>query len=172
MNKESITYKKYNSFFKFRDKKQMEEQECLKGISKLIKGKDFSNILTDLNGGQILEKMTFDLFSLKKTKNKPFFKLTPNVITEISKIADDRLLEYLVHRYRYEIYPETKKLDKACTKHFPPFFAMPLAIPIKFCSQIPTSKILLFGIFLKASLFSAVRINTSFFLDILYKYFS
>ena len=116
MNKESIIYKKHNSFFNFRDKKQIEEQECLKGISKLIKDKNFSNILTDLNGGQILEKITFDLFSLEKTKNKPFFKLTPNVITEISKIADDRLLEYLIHRYRYEIYPETKKLDK-----YPPY---------------------------------------------------
>ena len=70
MNKESITYKKHNSFFNFRDKKQMEERECLKGISKLIKGKDFSNILTDLNGGQILEKKfkknSVNIFFIKK----------------------------------------------------------------------------------------------------------
>ena len=70
MNKESIIYKKYNSFFNFQDKKQMKEQECLKRIGKLIKGKNFSNILTHLDGEQILEKMTFDLFSLKKKKIK------------------------------------------------------------------------------------------------------
>ena len=47
-------------------------------------------------------------------KNK--FVLSPNVIKEIQTISDDQIAKYLVHRYRYEIYPQIKKFD-----NFPPY---------------------------------------------------
>ena len=53
-----------------------------------------------------------DLFS-KNTVDK--FKLKNNTIAELERIDEDRYLEYIFHRYRYEVFPINKELDK-----FPP----------------------------------------------------
>ncbi len=42
--------------------------------------------------------------------------LTPNVVEEINRLDDADLPRYLIHRYRYEIFPQTRTLDK-----FPPY---------------------------------------------------
>ena len=44
------------------------------------------------------------------------FNLKTNVISEIDTIDDKDLPRYLVHRYRYEIFPKIKKID-----NFPPY---------------------------------------------------
>ena len=53
-----------------------------------------------------------DLFS-KNTVDK--FKLKNNTIAELERIDEDKYLEYIFHRYRYEVFPINKELDK-----FPP----------------------------------------------------
>ena len=49
-------------------------------------------------------------------KKGPRFKLTPNVVKEIQTLEDFNIPKYLVHRYRYEIYPQLKIFDD-----FPPY---------------------------------------------------
>ena len=44
------------------------------------------------------------------------FKLTSNVIKEIQTIDEKKIPLYLVHRYRYELYPQRKKFDD-----YPPY---------------------------------------------------
>jgi len=46
---------------------------------------------------------------------RPLFRLRPHVVAEISRLGDEYLPRYLFYRYRYEIYPATRQLDK-----FPP----------------------------------------------------
>jgi len=62
----------------------------------------------------VLEKVIFDLNN--DSKKETSFSLTENVIDEINTIEDDKILNYLVHRYRYEIYPKLKILD-----NYPPY---------------------------------------------------
>ena len=44
------------------------------------------------------------------------FSLSPNIVDEIATYSDLDLPRYLVHRYRYEIYPQLKILDE-----YPPY---------------------------------------------------
>ena len=60
---------------------------------------------------KLLNKALEDLSNKEKKINEPIFKLTEYVLAEISSIPDKQLLKYIVHRYRYEIFPETKTLD-------------------------------------------------------------
>ena len=64
---------------------------------------------------QILEYIKKDLFE-SGTKKRPKFKLTPNVVKEIESLNIADIPRYLVHRYRYEIYPQLKIFDD-----FPPY---------------------------------------------------
>ena len=55
---------------------------------------------------------------LSKSQNdnhEPFFSITPNVNAEIDTVSDEDLPRYLVHRYRYEVYPEIKKIRQIPT---------------------------------------------------------
>lgn len=51
-----------------------------------------------------------------KNQNKIRFNITPFVADEMRLIEDKDIPRYLFHRYRYEIYPQLKKLDD-----YPPY---------------------------------------------------
>jgi radical SAM protein with 4Fe4S-binding SPASM domain len=105
-------YKKYNSFSNFKVLKD-DKSFNLNKILNLLK----IGIEDEKNQSKkiILEKIFADL-SENKCDKKYFFKLTPNVIEEIKTINDNKIVNYLYHRYRYEIFPQEKIIDE-----FPPY---------------------------------------------------
>ena len=59
------------------------------------------------NDLSIVEKIKKDLRSNIVDKNH-IFNLKPNVIDELKIISEDKIIEYLVSRYKYEIFPQKK----------------------------------------------------------------
>ena len=100
-------YKKSNSFSEFRSN---DDLEIIK-----IKGKLINALLNfqekyedEINNKKklIIEKIISEL------KIKKNFELFPNVIEEIKKIKFDKdLVQYIIDRYKYDVYPSTKELD-------------------------------------------------------------
>jgi radical SAM protein with 4Fe4S-binding SPASM domain len=107
-------YKKFDSFVGFRSKKKYNPKDSLEKIKLLLNNK---KNLTNLNKGElkIIKRIKEDLFE-KKKKKEPKLALTPNVAKEIETIQSSDLPRYLVHRYRYEIYPQIKEVDS-----YPPY---------------------------------------------------
>ena len=88
-------YKKHNSFSNFKLSKKEDDFDLIKIIEflklKIKKEKDNTK-------KNILEKIVKDL-SDEKSKENYVFKLTPNVIEEIKTIDQNKLDNYLYHRY-------------------------------------------------------------------------
>ena len=59
---------------------------------------------------KLLQKAVQDLTNNSESSSKIKFNLKSNVVAEIETVADSDLPRYLVHRYRYEIFPQTKIL--------------------------------------------------------------
>ena len=107
-------YKKFNSFVGLRIKNKFNIQNFLDNLQLHLNDKKNSLNLSQ-NEIQILEYIKKDLFE-SGTKKRPKFKLTPNVVKEIESLNFADIPRYLVHRYRYEIYPQLKIFDD-----FPPY---------------------------------------------------
>ena len=107
-------YKKFNSFVGLRIKNKFNIQNFLDNLQLHLNDKKNSLNLSQ-NKIQILEYIKKDLFE-SGTKKRPKFKLTPNVVKEIESLNFVDIPRYLVHRYRYEIYPQLKIFDD-----FPPY---------------------------------------------------
>ena len=105
------TYKKHNSFSAFETKEKDNKSLIIKKIIELkTKKVGLENLSIDFK--KILEKVILDLtVEQKDIDNNKIFKLEKNVLAEISTMDDKDWLRYLVHRYRYEIYPITNKID-------------------------------------------------------------
>ncbi len=56
------------------------------------------------------------LKELNLPPDKASFKITVHIADELSKIDDHNIGRYMFHRYRYDVYPKQKKLDK-----YPPY---------------------------------------------------
>ncbi len=103
-------YKKHNSFLDLVVKNNYDEIEInskIKNIiSNSIKEKKFNQ--KEIN---ILENINNDLFK-NENKTEYSFKLTSNVIDEILSLEEEQIAKYLIHRYRYEIYPRKRILHE------------------------------------------------------------
>lgn len=64
---------------------------------------------------QILARALSDLRESRDDSKPSMFYLRPHVVEEIARIPDEDLARYLIHRYRYDVFPVTKELDA-----FPP----------------------------------------------------
>jgi len=64
---------------------------------------------------QVVKRACLDLLGPEEGHNGPRFKLHSNVIEEIARVGDTELPRYLFYRYRYEIYPQIRRVD-----NFPP----------------------------------------------------
>jgi len=108
-------YKKHDSFFALKNKKENKVKNILDRIANISKD---SLIVNKLSPGyqKIFKNVIQDLFDSSKSPSKIKFNLKSNVISEINTLSDSDLPRYLVHRYRYEIFPEIKKVD-----NFPPY---------------------------------------------------
>jgi len=108
------TYTKFNSFIGLRIKKKYDLNTFLSNLKIIIDDKkNLKNFNKYYN--EILNSVKEDLF-YPSNNGKVKFTLTPNVIKEIQTINDEKIPLYLVHRYRYEIYPQIKKFDD-----YPPY---------------------------------------------------
>ena len=107
-------YIKYNSFFGLRIKSKFNLDNFLSGLKIVLNDRvNLENLSKDHHN--ILDYIKKDLFELG-SKDRPKFVLSPNVVKEIQTINSDQIPKYLVHRYRYEIYPQLRMLDD-----FPPY---------------------------------------------------
>ena len=104
-------YKKHNSFFSLTVKKNDILNLTLNRISQIYKKKLG---LKDLSKKHqtVLNQALKILLDKKRKIKKPTFKLTDHVLAEISTIPDRSILKYIVHRYRYEVFPQTKTIDE------------------------------------------------------------
>ena len=108
-------YQKENSFFEIRHKEKSTLTAALTRIAS-VRQRD------DLIGGisvahqQIFNQVCKDLLDLDMPEKPSRFSLSPNIVDEIATYSDLDLPRYLVHRYRYEIYPQLKILDE-----YPPY---------------------------------------------------
>ena len=108
-------YKKHDSFFALKHRKNKKINSILNRIVKV--SKDISTIEKLSSESQkVFKQVTTDLLDDVKTHSNNKFNLKSNVIAEIDTITDSNLPRYLVHRYRYEIFPQTKTID-----NFPPY---------------------------------------------------
>ena len=115
MLKENKVYKKKNSFVKFSNDF---DQNYYK-TNLILRLEQASKKKINLPEEYIDLYSKIENIILSKSQNdnhEPFFSITPNVNAEIDTVSDEDLPRYLVHRYRYEVYPEIKKLDK-----YPPY---------------------------------------------------
>jgi radical SAM protein with 4Fe4S-binding SPASM domain len=108
-------YRKHDSFFALKHKKGKKNSHI---INRIIRAsKDISTVKKlSLENQKIFTKITTDLLEDSQSSPKTKFNLKSNVIAEINTITDTDLPRYLVHRYRYEIFPQTKTID-----NFPPY---------------------------------------------------
>ena len=107
-------YKKHNSFVGLRLKKKYNASSFLNNLKIIL---DDKKNLVNLSQYYItiLDYIKKDLF-LSGTNSRPRFSLAPNVVKEIQSISVNEIPKYLVHRYRYEIYPQLRISD-----NFPPY---------------------------------------------------
>ena len=108
-------YKKHDSFFALKLK---ENQKINHTINRIVKISKDVSIIEKFSSEhkKILDKVLKDLLDNTETSSKVKFNLKSNVIAEINTVSDSDLPRYLIHRYRYEIFPQTKIID-----NFPPY---------------------------------------------------
>ncbi len=114
MSAGSEVYRKHNSFVELRHRHDGAEVKALERVKEL---RDRAGVGTALSVAHrtILDRVWEDLFGDSIDAN-PRFAIGPSVAEEINGLEDKDLPRYLVHRYRYELFPQTRELDE-----FPPY---------------------------------------------------
>ena len=108
-------YRKHNSFVELRHKHAEAAQTARARIEAVTSRTDLIGRLSAAHR-KIFEQAVADIFS-DATTTTPRFSLGPSVVEEINTYPDDAVLpRYLVHRYRYEIFPQQYVVDG-----FPPY---------------------------------------------------
>lgn len=108
-------YKKHNSFVEIRHR-HVDALALAIGRVKALCGREDTAKDFSVAHRQILAQVYEDLLNPDTSGDEPRFSLSPNVVEEIATYPDEVLPRYLVHRYRYEIFPQRKILDE-----FPPY---------------------------------------------------
>lgn len=108
-------YRKHNSFVELRHKHADAEGTARARIAAVKVRADLLDRLSVAHRA-ILERALEDVFSGKAAGGTVRFTLSPNVVEEINTYPDEVLPRYLVHRYRYEMFPQRFVVDD-----FPPY---------------------------------------------------
>ena len=109
----SGAYRKHNSFVELRHKHGNADSAARERISAISGRKDLEQKLSAPHRG-ILALALADLADPES--GAACFRLSPNVVEEINGLAPEDLPRYIVHRYRYEMFPQQRVLDD-----FPPY---------------------------------------------------
>ena len=108
-----LVYNKHNSFVSFKGKYDGKVDQIKKKINFIYSNKiGLNNLKSSFKN--IVDQVLSDLN--EDNKNKSSFSINENIIDEINILDDKQILYYLAHRYRYEIYPQSKILDD-----YPPY---------------------------------------------------
>ena len=125
--KDSLVYKKHNSFLSLKGKNEIDIKKITSEILELY---DSSNLdLFNQDQKKILKIIIKDLkdsINEEVDDKSEKFNLKQNVIDEIKIIDSKDILRYLIHRYRYEIFPKKKIRDD-----YPPYLQIE---PSSFCN--------------------------------------
>ena len=112
---EKKIYSKQKSFINLNLFFQEDKIKALKiKIKKILDTKNKANNIVK-NQAEIINCLKKDLFE-NGNNNRPKFELSPSVVIEIFLLEDKDILRYLLHRYRYEIYPQIFMMDD-----YPPY---------------------------------------------------
>ena len=104
-------YKKLGSFKNINLKNSTNVNLALNRIQKVFEEKSFFKDLSKYKL-KIIDLVKKELF----VNDQSNFKLNHYVAEEIKTIKDKQILNYLFHRYRYEVHPEKNILD-----NYPPY---------------------------------------------------
>lgn len=107
-------YKKHNSFLNFSNKEKEKKTKITKKIISLIENSNLDNYSS--NHIEILKQVKNDLLNKNNVVDDETFNLKDNVIDELLTFEEKDILKYLIHRYRYEIFPIKKIIDD-----YPPY---------------------------------------------------
>ena len=105
------TYKKKDSFVKLENKKNFAINSLNKTI---ITALNKENIINSLNNDEkdIIKNLKKDFLNNSKENDPKIFKLKENTIAEINTFSESKdIIKYLIHRYKYEIFPVIKKIS-------------------------------------------------------------
>jgi radical SAM protein with 4Fe4S-binding SPASM domain len=116
---ENNKYIKNNSFKDLKIKKFKNFSDLLLKIKLIL-----SDYILKLNSSEekkseklkIIEEIYSNLFEENKKKIDADFVLHEYSLAEIQTLSDNDIVEYLFHRYRYEFFPNIKKIDS-----YPPY---------------------------------------------------
>ena len=108
-------YRKHNSFLEIRHHHDGAVQHVLDRFRALAVQPDASRDLS-VSQKDVLCRAIADLLDEAPGSTLPRFRLSPSVIEEINSFPDSVLPRYLVHRYRYEMYPQQHVVDE-----YPPY---------------------------------------------------
>lgn len=108
-------YHKQNSFFEIRQKQKSTLSDTLARVVKVRGREDLVRGMSKAHR-KIFDQACIDLLGFDSLDNSARFSLNPSVIEEIATYPDLDLPRYIIHRYRYEIYPQLKILDE-----YPPY---------------------------------------------------
>lgn len=116
LKKNKDIYNKQKSFVnlsKIKVEKQDYDYQIARVKSVLYDNNQKQHIVDNQN--EIIKNLKNDLFENDK-KNSPSFKITDTIFKELELTEKEDVLKYLLHRYRYDVYPEILKADS-----FPPY---------------------------------------------------
>jgi radical SAM protein with 4Fe4S-binding SPASM domain len=108
-------YQKQNSFYEIRQNQKNSLTEALGRIASVRKKNIFTKKMSVAHR-EIFRQVCKDLLDSDLPESPGRFSINPSVVEEIATYPDSDLPRYLVHRYRYEMYPQLKTLDE-----YPPY---------------------------------------------------
>ena len=108
-------YQKQNSFYEIRQNQKNSLTVALGRIASVRKKNIFTKKMSVAHR-EIFRQVCRDLLDSDLPESPERFSINPSVLEEIATYPDSDLPRYLVHRYRYEIYPQLKILDE-----YPPY---------------------------------------------------
>ena len=107
-------YTKFDSFVDLKIKDKTDQKFFLQQLKTILNSENKKKTLSKREK-KIFDQILIDLFKPTK-KNCTGFSLKQNVLEEIKTLNTDQMINYLIHRYRYEIYPQLKIKDE-----YPPY---------------------------------------------------
>ncbi len=109
------TYRKHNSFVEFRHKHAQGRDAVRARIAAVRQRQDLLGELS-AEHRKLFEQAVADVLDESADDGTPRLALGQSVIEELASYPDDVYPRYLVHRYRYEIFPQRRLVDD-----FPPY---------------------------------------------------
>ena len=104
-------YIKFNSFHSFETYNDSSNKEILEKIILLSKDQKKISKFSEYKKKIIFQALN-DLTNQNDNEENDKFKLKQISISELDSLGEEYYLDYIFHRYRYEIFPKKKIIDE------------------------------------------------------------